>query len=267
MENETPVEEAIVAEIETVQDEPVVTSPESVEEVTGDEVATSDQEAVADSEPEAPTHGTSLLGEASSEGGEKSSEEPEAGGLDSEKEETKELEVIQPIEPIVYEEFKIPEGIKVDNEQIEEFTKTIGEYRLPQEAAQKLMDMHARNVEDIAKQVSENQWKVFHDQQNEWKKEVMSDPILGGSGHKTAMQKIADVRDHFVPEERRQAFKDAVAMTGAGNNIEILRVFHDMHKYISEGKILDVPIGVPSDIGAKPKTRAEMMYGNTHKSS
>lgn len=271
METEIAPSEPTVAEIATVA--PSVSelvqaapTPAPIEkEVVSAEAPASKKEVVA--ETEAPEYPPSLIGDAiSAEKDEKPKEEatPKTASEEEKKEEAI-TEEIKPAEPIVYEEFKFPEGAKVDKEEINKFTDVIGKYNLTQEAAQELVDMHVNAVQSITKQAHADQWQVFNDQQKEWRTQIMADPVLGGSGHQTAMQKVGQAVETVIKDpDRIKAFQEALAVTGAGNNPEIVRFVHDVHKYTRQGEILNTPIGAPPDIGPKPKTKAALMYDNTN---
>lgn len=267
MENEVSVAEPTVAEIATapVANEPIQ-SP-SVAEVASSvpEVVATPETVVAPVESvekaEAPTHPPSLLSEA------KSDEVVKPDDLVSEENKSEEPTPEQPKapEPIIYEEFKFPEDVKVNQDEIEEFTKTVGEFGVPQEAAQKLMDMHTKAVESITKQVAANQWEVFNNTQRDWVTQVMADPILGGSGHQTAMNMAAQARDVVFDHnaEKIQQFNEIMSLTGAGNHPIVIEYMYNVNKYIRPGEPLDTQIKPPSDIGSKTLTRAERMYGSS----
>jgi hypothetical protein len=94
----------------------------------------------------------------------------------------------EPSEPEITYEFKLPEGVELGGEQLEEFTSLARELHVPPEQAQRLVDMHiaALQAHDAA------QPQKWHDQfaetRNGWRNEIMSDPVYGGAGFKTNQQ-------------------------------------------------------------------------------
>jgi hypothetical protein len=256
--SETVQPVSAVAEIATVQSTPVVNE-------ASETTSQASNESPVPKEEEERTHSPSLLSEATSK-----EAAPDATVTENPTQEEKpeeaasdEVKKPEPSAPIVYEEFKIPEGVSVDKNGVEEFTKTIGEFGVPQEAAQKLLDMHIRNTEAITKQSIATQWDVFNNQQAEWINQVKSDPVLGGAGHETAMNKVAQARDTVFKHnpEKIQLFNDIMSVTGAGNHPIVLEFMHEVHKYTRPGEILNTQIKPPPDIGGRPLTKAERMYG------
>jgi len=269
--NVTPISEILSDKVEVNQALPSSEASSGVGQIS---------ERVNLSEVDSPqVHQPSLLSEALAENEpakERDGAESHASVLDKEKgilpteeikKEALQEEVKPPLEPMKYEDFKVPEnlgdGIKIDKDQVNEYTKIIGEYRVPQEAAQKLMDMYLNGVKTVQDRMVQTQWDVFNNIQTEWRNQVLSDPIIGGAGHDTAMQKIASVRNMLVPRERMKAFNEFLNITGAGNHPEFI------HMMYRASKILDTPEPPKSQAnpvherGPKSLTKSEILYGNT----
>jgi hypothetical protein len=218
-------------------------------------------------EPETPSHPTSLLAELESTPKEevKTSEAKTEDVIDAEKKETDLAEEPKPLEPMVYEEFKAPEGVKIDKEKVEQFTKAIGEHRLPQEVAQKLFDMHVAEISSITQKAHADQWDVYNQTRKEWRNRVLSDPEIGGSGHQTAMKIIAEGRNHIVPESERAEFNEMLNITGVGDHPALLKAFYRAGKILQAPETLQVPIKPSPDRGEKPQTKYANIY--THPTS
>lgn len=166
--------------------------------------------------------------------------------------------------PLVYTAFELPEGVAVDNERMAEFTGVLGKHRLSQEVGQELMSMHAgvmqQAMNDFARSESERQHRVWNETRAEWNREVLADERIGGSGHNTAMGAIARMRDALVPEAERPAFDQFLAVTGAGDHPQFLRMLHRVAEFLDEPRIPDPTIRPPADLGRKPNGRLRDSY-------
>lgn len=270
MENEELIAAPVIAEVATT---PVVSEPvidvvvEAPAVVAEAPIAAPIEASEPPPEPEAPTHPTSLLSEFDAKPAEETKVQesaPESTPEEAQKEAVV-LEEPKPLEEMVYEAFKVPDGVDVDKEKVDKFTKAIGEHRLPQEVAQQLFDMHVAEVKSIADKLSTQQWSVYNETRKEWRNQVMSDPEIGGSGHQTAMKIIAEARDHLVPESERAAFNEMLNITGVGDNLAFLKPLYRAGKILQAPKTLEVPIQPPPDRGTKPQTKYSSLY--THPTS
>lgn len=168
---------------------------------------------------------------------------------------------------------KIPETLKVDDTTRGELVTAFDAFRTdPVKGGQALLDMHNRVVADMAKQLQDDQWRVFRETNAEWNKQVMADPILGGAGHDTAMERVAIARDNFASAAKPGSaqytkelaeFNDALRITGAGNHPAILRAFYNAAKYVREAAPPPTDGKPPKDIGKNPSGRkGALVYDN-----
>jgi len=78
---------------------------------------------------------------------------------------------------VVYKDFKLPEGQSMDKAALDAFIPLAKKYKLPQEAAQGVIDiasgMISRNVEA--------QELLITNQEKSWKTEILQDPEIGGA--------------------------------------------------------------------------------------
>ena len=88
----------------------------------------------------------------------------------------------------------------------------------------------------------------------------MADPILGGSGHQTAMGAIARMRDRFVAEADRPAFETFLRVTGAGDHPQFLKLLHNVSRAYDE-PALPPPNPKPTPTnGQPPKKGMSSLY-------
>lgn len=180
--------------------------------------------------------------------------------------EEKAPEVEKPVEadtaPIAYE-FKLPEQLKDDSDRMAAYTGVLAEARVPPEAGQKLLDMHATAMQDYATKVANDQMKVWNDTRADWRKQVLADQQLGGAGHQTAMGAIARMRDLFVGEKERPAFDEFLRITGAGDHPAFLKLLHSAARHFDEPGMPPQNPKPPQDNGRGPKGRfRDVIYDN-----
>ncbi|MGC1300577.1 MAG: hypothetical protein WA869_36580, partial [Alloacidobacterium sp.] len=163
--------------------------------------------------------------------------------------------------PPVYTSFELPEGLSLDAEKMTAYTGVLGKYNLPQEAGQELMNMHAEAMQTYADHMMREQHRIFAETRENWTRQVMADPELGGAGHQTAMGAIARMRDLLVSEPDRPAFEEFLRVTGAGDHPAFLKVLHKVARYFDE-PAMPPPNAKPTKTnGMAPNKRG--LYGNS----
>lgn len=131
-------------------------------------------------------------------------------------------------EPLTWEALKTPGGFQVDDDAKKGFLETLNDAKLsPAERAQKLIDLQT----GLMSKAAEASYKMWTDQQTAWQDEVRADPAIGGDKLEPALGEVSKLVDKYGSPEVRQIL-DA---TGAGNNIHIIRMLHNMAKDLGEG--------------------------------
>lgn len=161
----------------------------------------------------------------------------------------KELGVEDPAIP-VYKEFTLPEGMTVDEPGMKAATDLFKEARLPQEQAQKFIDLAVGRE----KAAAEASVKAYVELQNKWVSEIKADPEIGGDRLDATMASCARAIDRLaVP-----GLKDALNMTGAGNHPAIVKAFNRLGQLLSEDRFRPGN-GAPP---AATQTPADKLYPN-----
>jgi hypothetical protein len=124
----------------------------------------------------------------------------------------------KPDETIKYEAFKLPEGLTLDEAKMGEFSKIASEAKMPQEVAQKLVDLYTSEL----KQLTEAPMRAWTELQTKWQDEVRNDPVIGGQNLEKNLAATKAGLNALLGEDSK-AFFDALNITGAGNNPAILR--------------------------------------------
>ncbi len=201
----------------------------------------------APAEPVAPAAEPSLLesfkaegeekpaeGERPAESGEKPVDEPKpAEGEKKPEGEAKPAEPAAP-EPIVYEAFTLPEGVTIEQERLAPVTEILAGHRVPQEAAQKLIDAHTTAMKDYADHLTREQHRVFNETRKSWQTEVKADEEIGGSGFNTSLAAAGQARDRFIKPNELTAFDDMCRMTGVGDHPVFLKMMSRIGRAFKE---------------------------------
>lgn len=168
---------------------------------------------------------------------------------------------VEAVEKTVYEPFKLPEGLPVDEKMVAQFSDLIGPHKLDQETAQKLVDLHVGTMQEFQTALLAKQHSDFADMRKDWVKNIKQDEVLGGSGHLTALQAAARMRDLLVPEKYRAEFADMLRITGAGDHPALFRLLHNAARLFDEPAAPAMPARpVPDRGGSAKPTRAGAMY-------
>lgn len=146
--------------------------------------------------------------------------------------------------PENYEDFKLPEGVEADKEALEGFKALAKELKLPQAAAQKLVDFQAAA---IAKAQAASQ-KAWDEVQAKWVSEAKADKDFGGANFDANIALAKKAKAAFGDED----FSSVLDQTGVGNNPAMIRFLVKVAKTIKEDDILTggAP-AAPKDVAAR----------------
>lgn len=132
--------------------------------------------------------------------------------------------------PEKYEDFKVPDGLKVNPEKMTAATTLFKELGLPQDGAQKLVDLYAKELTEAA----EAPLNAYLDQRKEWQKAVMADPEIGGKLKevRTTISRAIDTLGGPLAKE----FREAMDLTGAGDHPAFIKAFFKFGSQLTEGR-------------------------------
>lgn len=155
-------------------------------------------------------------------------------------------------------DFKVPEGMTLDQGLADKVTPILREMNVSQEMAQKLVDIYSAHVkEQTAKQVDEAE-KREQEEFNKYVSEAYKETIEAlGTDVKQALSYVARVRNKFFSKETREI----LAATGLSNNKHLILDLIKIGKIISEDQVVS---GKPEIPGAG-KAPADIMYPNQGK--
>lgn len=121
-----------------------------------------------------------------------------------------------------------PEGMEVDKASLDTFGALAKEHGLTKAQGEALLGLHG----DLAKKAMEAQAEAWAGLQKQWQDEARADKDIGGSKLTAeVLPAIAKVLDQFGGPEVRQALD----VTGAGNNPAIIKMLFKVANAITEG--------------------------------
>lgn len=159
--------------------------------------------------------------------------------------------------PEKYEEFKAPDGLKINPEKMATASALFKELNLSQDGAQRLVDLYAKELTAAA----EAPVNSYIELRKEWQKEVSADPEIGGK-LKEVRTTIARAVD-TLGGPLATSFREAMDLTGAGDHPAFIKAFYKFAQQLTEGR--HVGGGGPSTHGqqrpgAPTGTGAAAMY-------
>ena len=161
-----------------------------------------------------------------------------------------------------YDAFKVPDGLKLDDKQIGDFTGVLENAELShQERAQKLVDMYVGEVDRIVKEQRTNQLNAWSDFTDKLKADFKNDPELGGNRQETSLGQARYVIEQLGGTPAQVA--DMIGMldhTGMGNHVGLTRLLNTVYeRYLAEAK--PVPGSAPTR--AARGNFQDVMYGGS----
>lgn len=151
-----------------------------------------------------------------------------------------------PAEPVKvelpkYEEFKIPEGVSVEKEPMEAFSKILGEIETGkldhvgmQTKGQELIDLAAKNTIDSIERLNDYYVQIHNEQKANWFKDFKADPVMGGGNVEATMSLLqTSVSEYGGTTEQIASLRKMVNDTGVTNNPDLLRLIYNMQQKIN----------------------------------
>lgn len=149
--------------------------------------------------------------------------------------------------PEEYDDFSVPEGMKLEGEELTEFKSFAKEQDLTQEQAQRVLDFAGPKI----KAMIEQPYKAWKEMTQQWWNATKADAEVGGT---RLEQSVKDAGQAFVPSDSNpffktqsevQAIREALRLTGAMHHPEVQRLFVRMGRLLAE----------PSHLTGKPASQ------------
>lgn len=129
-------------------------------------------------------------------------------------------------QPVEYADFSVPEGLEIDADVLGSFKEVARELGIPQDAAQKLIDLQAGLVQ---KQAEATQ-AALAAQAQQWEAAVKADKELGGERYAQTVETAVKAIERFGSPELRTLLNES----GIGNHPELVKFCHRIGQSLSE---------------------------------
>lgn len=129
-------------------------------------------------------------------------------------------------------EFKVPEGMTVDQALADKVSPLFKEVGLTQEQAQKLVDVYAEHIKTLGVEGKAAEEKSFQKFLEESRQETVKEL---GADYKKELAFAAKVRNRLLSPETIELFNSS----GLANNVNLIKDLISIGKLISEDKIVD----------------------------
>lgn len=176
---------------------------------------------------------------------------------------------VKPAEQVLptYEAFALPEGVKVDDTRMQEFTSMLGNFETiskadhaeAQKFGQALVEYHVSHLQDTVQQLTKAYEDSWRKQTEDWRKQFEADPEIGGNRQDTTIAAANKfIRTHGGTEDQQKAFRSLMQKTGLGNHPDVIRILANagMSKDHNEGTPLPAQAPAPAKMN-----KLQRMYG------
>lgn len=163
-------------------------------------------------------------------------------------------------------EWKFPEGVTVDKEQMGAVNKVFGELereaKVPHEVMEKygqqLADFHVSQINEVAKRIADNYAKTWNDNAQKMMSEFESDPEIGGNRRDTTLSAArAAIKRFGGNEDQQQELRQFFDQTKTGNFKGLIRLLANINTGLREPTAVPATKAVPES----PKGLKQKMYG------
>lgn len=167
-----------------------------------------------------------------------------------------------PTAEVDFTQLKLPDGFALDPELQTEAATAFKELGLNQEGAQRLANIQTKIVDKIHTQIRD----AWNQTNQKWVDEIKADPKYGGdpadpnSNLSKALGSIASAIDNPNLTNDPVAFREAIAMTGFGNNPAAIRTLATWANALTEsGRHIE---GSPPKASTAERSGASAIYPN-----
>jgi hypothetical protein len=139
-------------------------------------------------------------------------------------------------EPAAYKPFTAPEGYELNADLLAKATPIFQELGLSQDAAQKLVNLYG----EAALSAEQAPYEAYETMRGDWRKAIIADPALGNGkdGLKPEVAATIGRAIDSLPPADAAAFREAMTLTGAGDNPAFIKAFHAIASRVGEGTLV-----------------------------
>lgn len=155
-----------------------------------------------------------------------------------------------PPEPLTVEDVKLPDGFEAQPELLNQFVELFNGEMDPKEKAQALVELHTETI----RKASEASSEAWDNMQTEWKDAVKADEEIGGAKLQPTLTNVGKLLDEFGSQD----LKDVFDLTGAGNNVHMIKFLNVIANKLTEGGYR--PGGNPSNAADSEEAKAQRLF-------
>lgn len=172
-----------------------------------------------------------------------------------------------------YDVFTVPEGVELEDQQVEQFVGILGTAERAilaaagdpakiraavQQFGQQALDQYTAEIQQLGGRIAEINAETFRNTQEYWKSQFFEDPEIGGNRKDTTLKNCGAVISRFGGSPQQIAeVRSVLTNTGAGNNVALIRLFNNVANFLGEPQ----PVaGTKPD--PQPQSRQDKRYGN-----
>jgi hypothetical protein len=146
---------------------------------------------------------------------------------------------------------ELPEGIGKDDPLLVSFLEGAAKGGMDNESVQAVINtLGPKLVEQMQAPI-----KAWVDLNEKWVAEVQADPVIGGDKWPMAKETVLQAMTLVLTPEETRATREALGLTGAGNNPAVIRLLYSMAKRLVEPG--PVKGNAPTE---PPKSAAALLY-------
>lgn len=146
------------------------------------------------------------------------------------------------VELPTYEEFKLPENLKLEKEPLDAFTKILGEietgkldHKSMQEKGQALVDLATKATVDSIARMNDSYVEIHKQNVKARLDALKADPDLGGENFEKTVSTLQEtVRTYGGTEAQIAEFRKEITETGLSASPAVCRLIHNMQQKINK---------------------------------
>lgn len=142
----------------------------------------------------------------------------------------KPVEGEKPVVPEKYADFKLPEGVKLEGEQLTAATTLFKESGLSQDAAQKMVDFHVAQL----KAAAEGPTKAYNDLRAEWQTQTKAQ--FNDTQLAEVKTNVAKLHTAIADPKLSGEFRQVMDLTGVGDHPAFISFLNKLSEFVVEGK-------------------------------
>jgi hypothetical protein len=175
----------------------------------------------------------------------------------------------------VFEKYKFPDGVTVDEARVTAFNGLLGDaetriatdpeqaHAVMQELGQKLADFHIQEIANASQAAARLNREHWDRTRENWVKEFRDDPVLGKNRADTTLSQIGALIDMYGSHaggDEVTRLRDDFTMTGMGDTPRMIRFMNWAASRLVETRRIVMP---QPTIKAPAQTPGQKLYGNT----